>query len=58
MDASVSLGRPSLFQDVKTVTYLKQEVLPVLLARAQEQPRELRLWLVLFVLEAGPSAVV
>ena len=46
MDASVSLRRPSLFQDVKTVTYLKQEVLPVLLARAQEQPRELRLWLV------------
>jgi CheR methyltransferase, SAM binding domain/Histidine kinase-, DNA gyrase B-, and HSP90-like ATPase len=46
MNASVSLRRPSLFQDVKTVTYLKQEVLPVLLARAQEQPRELRLWLV------------
>lgn len=46
MNASVALGRPSLFQDVKTVTYLKQKVLPVLLARVQDQPRELRLWLV------------
>lgn len=46
MDASVALGRLSLFQDVKTVAYLKQKVLPVLLAQAQDQPRELRLWLV------------
>ena len=44
MDVSVSLGKPSLFHDVETFSYLKHEVLPALLAQAQEQPRDLRLW--------------
>ena len=44
MDVSVSLGRSSLFHDVETFSYLKQEVLPTLLAQVQEQQRDLRLW--------------
>jgi len=44
MDVSVSLGRSSLFHDVETFNYLKHEVLPPLLAQAQEQQRDLRLW--------------
>ncbi len=44
MNASVSFRKPSLFHDVETFTYLKHEVLPELLAQAQEQQHDLRLW--------------